>query len=144
MRDDAGQDRPSLAAVVVYLAGFLFGLLGLVILSLSIYSNVKTARAFPLRHVEATDFIEWAYAERQANGRWPSAAEFEDASRELLPDDWSSEGDPARGGPVVYLHGPDHMILSYRFSVSQKGEASKRWRLSGEGSTSFFEANVDY
>ncbi len=44
----------------------------------------------------------------------------------------------------MWLHGPWHMILSYRFAPPQQGAASNTWTLSVEGDKSTFPADVGY
>jgi hypothetical protein len=44
----------------------------------------------------------------------------------------------------MWLHGPWHMILSYKFAPPQQGAVSNTWTLSVEGDKSTFSADVSY
>ena len=101
-------------------------------------------KEFPKRHLEATQAIERAYAHLRENGSWPTKTEFERAGQRWLPPEWKYESDPDQGGPCIFLFGPWHMILTYRFAPPQHGEVDNTWTLSVEGDKRTFPADAVY
>ena len=104
----------------------------------------QSMKDFRQRHLEATQAIQRAYAHFREQGRWPAKADLERAGQRWLPPEWQYESDPEQGGPVMWLHGPSHMILSYKFELQQQGAVSNTWTLSVEGGKSTFPAKVGY
>lgn len=129
--------------------GAIVSTLCLVLLVASIVGCIRreiqqSMRDFRQRHLEATPAIERAYAHFRDHGRWPTKANLERTDQQWLPPEWEYESDPEQGGPVMWLHGPCHMMLSYRFAPPQEGAVSNTWTLSVEGDKSTFPADVGY
>ena len=89
----------------------------------------QSMKDFRQRHLEATQVIEYAYAYFRDHGDWPSKADLERADQQWLSRGWEYNNDPTQEGPIMWLHGPNHMILSYRFTPPQQGAASNTWTL---------------
>jgi hypothetical protein len=105
----------------------------------------RAERQFQARHLEASGAIEYAYAYFQAHGRWPPSNIAAAADHAWLPPDWQYESlVDEEGGPRIWLHGPYHMILSYRFSPPQQGAISAAWTLSVEGDKTVFSSDARY
>lgn len=116
----------------------------LLLMSLSCCDLEKAKTDFSQRHLEATETINRIYSFFGRNGRWPMKTDFDASGRHWMPPDWQYEGDPDQGGAVIWLHGPLHMIISYRFLPPEQGLVSNVWSLSFEGDKSTFQADVDY
>lgn len=108
------------------------------------YGYHRALREFSRRHVEATQAIEDIYARYRRDGQWPLPEVFDAAVRQRLPEEWTANGNPSEGGPMILLHGPWHSMIAYRFVPPEKGEISKSWELSVEGDLSHFQSDVDY
>jgi hypothetical protein len=107
------------------------------------YEYPRFLKAFPERHVEATAAIERIYAYYQEHGAWPPNDDDQSPVKQWLPPDWQYSGDGAVG-PVLWLHGPWHLILSYAFQVPDHGTVSNIWTFSNEGDKTAFPARVQY
>ena len=121
--------------IALYLVG-LFFYLGL--------QFKQTLREFPKRHLEATQAIELAYAYFHEHGRWPTKADLERGGQRWLPSGWGYESNPEFGGPFIWLDGPEHMSIIYRFGPPQQGAVDNMWSLSVEGDKRAFPADVKY
>lgn len=99
---------------------------------------------FSQRHLEATAAINRVYEHFHSHGQWPVKADIEGLGKRWMPCGWEYEGDPEQGGPVIWLHGPNHMILSYRFTPPQHGAVSNTWTLSVEGDKTQFQSDIAY
>jgi hypothetical protein len=99
---------------------------------------------FSARHQEATSGIVHVYQFFIANGKWPSNSTVASSPSRWFPTGWEYAGDPQQGRATVWLHGPDHMILSYQFAPPQRGAVSKAWTLSIEGDKIHFTSAVTY
>jgi hypothetical protein len=103
----------------------------------------RQRQALQERHREARPIIEFAYAHFAQHGRWPQPTEIEEAGHRLSSSNWEYAIDSADGPPVIWQHGPYHMIISYRFT-RPAAENSDLWILSVEGSKSEFRADSPY
>jgi hypothetical protein len=104
----------------------------------------QPVKDFGQRHTEATVAIQRAYAYYRRYQRWPSQAEMEAGGKPWLPPKWQYVDAQNQGGPVLWLHGPEHMILSYRFAPPQQDAVNRTWAVSFEGDKRTFPADVDY
>ena len=103
----------------------------------------QALKDFPKRHLEATQAIERVYVHFRGHGGWPAKADLERAGQRWLPPEWEYEND-SELGPLMWLHGPWHMNLYYRFAPPQQDAVNNAWTLSVEGDKSTFPADVDY
>src|SRR5258707_15504604 len=97
-------------------------ILGFVIFGVGAYYLKHSMSSFRDRHIEATNAIERIYAHYLRSGQWPMKANLTAPGKLELPPDWNYEDDADLGGPVIWVHGPYHMILSYRFSPPEHGQ----------------------
>lgn len=139
------KSRPGLVTPLLAVSATL----GLVFLGASIFGFIRreigqSSTDFRQRHLEATQAIERVYAHYRDHGSWPSKVDVERVGQQWLPPEWEYENDSELGGPIVWLHGPYHMMLFYRFAPPQQGAVSDTWTLSIEGDKSTFAADVGY
>jgi|LakMenEpi03Aug12_release.lakeMendotaPanAssembly.Ray.scaffolds.fasta_scaffold704299_1 hypothetical protein len=134
-------NRISLAMAVI---GAVAVAASMFLISLSL--GIEVARKnFRARHLEATNAIDHVYAYFKNHGHWPSDDPEEESNRLWLPPDWKykscAEG---KGGTAIWLHGPYHMTLLYRFLPPKPGAASAEWTLSLEGDKAVFLSEAHY
>ena len=102
-------------------------------------------KTFPDRHLEVTAFIDAVYSYFADQGRWPDAATASSLSR--LPAEWiySDKTDPSdsMSAPLMCLHGPYHMSLTYYFEPPNGQAINSEWIVSLEGDKRQFEAAVE-
>jgi hypothetical protein len=99
---------------------------------------------FARRHFEATAGIERVYGYFEQNEHWPAKSVVESPGNQWFPAGWAYEFYPDQGGPSIGLHGPNHMIIAYRFVVPRNGALSASWILSIEGDGNKFDAEAAY
>lgn len=105
----------------------------------------RSAREFPLRHVEAREAIEFVYRYEAKHGRWPTDAEVQAQHFVALAKGWQYKaGWGIDGAPTVGLHGPYHMMLYYHFEPPLQGKIVDEWSLSIEGDKKYFRAEQPY
>jgi hypothetical protein len=108
------------------------------------YQFAKAKAEFLNRHHEAREYIEARYRGYLKNGSWSITKDQRAETLPSLPDDWEHEENPALGGPAIWLHGPLHMMLVYRFEVPKNDSISRQWIFSVEENRSRFDADVAY
>jgi hypothetical protein len=132
------------AIVTVAIASAVCVLLVLPFVSMG-WQFKQSLKEFPKRHLEATQAIERAYAHFREHGRWPTKADVERGGQRWLPPGWGYASDSDElGGTLMWLDGPWHLTLIYRFAPPQQGAVGNTWTLSNEGDKSTFPADVDY
>lgn len=105
----------------------------------------RAVDGFAPRHSEATGAIESVYAFYDRNGRWPENADMAPPGQHWLPPDWTYDFDPANGiEPRLFLHGPYHLFLDYRFEAPRQGVASRDWDRCWEGDHKYFKSDASY
>ena len=145
---DPSNQRPRSAVATWFIVMAIFGILILLAPVIGLIWNLsvdfpRQRQALQERHREARPIIELAYAHVAQHGKWPQPAEIEAAGHQLNSSNWQYEIDSDVGPPVIWLHGPYHMAISYRFSPPTV-ERSDLWTLSVEGSKSEFRAETPY
>ncbi|MGD0898050.1 MAG: hypothetical protein ABR915_09470 [Thermoguttaceae bacterium] len=126
--------------VLAIIAAFI---LLLVFVSIPIVQWIHYHKTFPVRHLEATQFIEVVYGYYADKGKWPDAATAIGLSS--LPAKWEyfEKTDPAdpKTTPMILLNGEYHLHLAYYFSPPDGKTISGEWR--GESKMPF-QADVTY
>jgi hypothetical protein len=108
-----------------------------------LWRNVSNEREqFARRHAEAKEAIEGTYAYFANHDKWPTGDDFAVIGGQAVSLGWMYSSDPEP--PVIWLHGPYHMILSYHFEAPNDGKVSNVWTLSCEGDKSFIKAQTPY
>jgi hypothetical protein len=95
--------------------------------------------AVKARHAEASSAVRFVYEYRDLLGIWPTP-EIVEASA-TLPPSWEYHVDAL--SPVLWLHGPYHMSVSYRFATPPR-EPTREWEFCLEGDDAKFTADADY